>query len=122
MNSSNPRAKPAPGSHSAHTPGSGLVLPHGSSGNARPDPTDPPGGNARPDPTAACSYETLARHVATFELSGIIKRETANAVLFSDGILEEWIPKKFVIDRMPIENGLTELHIPEWLAIERGFA
>jgi hypothetical protein len=66
-------------------------------------------------------YESLARHVATFELSGIIKRETASAVLFSDGIMEEWIPKKFVLERTPIENGLTEIQVPEWLAIERGF-
>lgn len=55
------------------------------------------------------------------EISGVIQRQTGQAVLFSDGIIEEWLPKSLIVEMEPLENGLVEITIPEWLAIEKGF-
>lgn len=62
--------------------------------------------------------ETEAR---TVEIAGLITRQSTLAVLFSDGIMEEWLPKSQIIEQNPLENGMVELVVPEWLAIERGF-
>lgn len=61
------------------------------------------------------------RDVSTIEISGIIERQTSHAVLFSDGILEEWLPKSRIIEQEDLGKGMVELTIPEWLAIEKGF-
>lgn len=59
------------------------------------------------------------------ELPCIIKRVTPKAVLVSDTVTEDWIPLS------QIENWDSEemaagsevvLDVPEWLAIEKGFA
>ncbi len=54
------------------------------------------------------------------ELCGVIQRRTTRAILFSDGIMEEWLPTSQVLDIRDTDGGLVEVEIPEWLAIERG--
>ncbi|RLA93083.1 MAG: hypothetical protein DRG83_21515 [Deltaproteobacteria bacterium] len=58
----------------------------------------------------------------TIELSGVIVRETALAILFSDGIVEEWLPKSQIeIGDPDPKSGLVEIECPEWLAENKGF-
>lgn len=56
----------------------------------------------------------------TVELCGVIRRSTTGAILFSDGIMEEWLPSGQVLDVRDTAGGLTTIVIPEWLAVERG--
>ncbi len=58
----------------------------------------------------------------TIELFGVIIRETALAILFSDGITEEWLPKSQIeIGDPDPKTGLVEIECPEWLAKSKGF-
>lgn len=48
--------------------------------------------------------------------------ETAKAILVSDGITKEWIPKSQLEDDPEnLGNGLVRIIMPEWLAIDKGF-
>lgn len=40
------------------------------------------------------------------------------AILFSDGINEEWIPRSRVLAIESSPGGLVDILIPEWLAIQ----
>lgn len=60
--------------------------------------------------------ERPARGSAEFvEISGEVRRESERAYLFFDGSREAWVPKSQV---ETAENGL---HMPEWLAKDKGF-
>ena len=48
--------------------------------------------------------------------------ETDAAILVSDGITKNWVPKsKLEDDPEHLDNGLIRIVIPEWLAIDKGF-
>ena len=52
-----------------------------------------------------------------------IKKQTANAMLVTDGYQKVWLPKSQIHSPDPAELIMGEsytLDIPEWLAIERG--
>jgi hypothetical protein len=50
------------------------------------------------------------------EVCGEIIKETDDAVLFTDGDIEVWIPKSVIEERQgPDED--VELELPEWFAI-----
>lgn len=54
------------------------------------------------------------------EIQGVVKHETARAILLDTGDEEVWIPKSQVLGQEEIEDGITELQIPEWLAMDKG--
>ena len=58
--------------------------------------------------------------VSFVEICGIIKIRTQKALLFHDGIGEEWVPLSQVEDE-ETKEGITTLLIPEWLATNKGF-
>lgn len=49
------------------------------------------------------------------------KRETALAILFTDGVIEAWLPKSQIETLSDGETELLEVSVPEWLAKEKGF-
>jgi hypothetical protein len=52
-----------------------------------------------------------------------IEKQTANAILVTDGYQKVWLPKSQIHNPDPAELIIGEsyvLDIPEWLAIERG--
>lgn len=50
-----------------------------------------------------------------------VKAQTTQAVLFSDGDTECWIPRSQIIDGDEYENGEeVTITIPEWVAEEKG--
>ena len=49
-------------------------------------------------------------------ITGEIVKQTDKAILFSDGIMEEWIPKSQIIEINDLEGSFVEITIPEWLA------
>ena len=53
------------------------------------------------------------------EICGNVKRETANAILFYDGVIEAWLP----LSQIEIEElrHCVEVKMPEWLARKKGF-
>lgn len=53
------------------------------------------------------------------EIYGNIKWDTADAILLSDGISEEWLPMS-QIEIRELSNGV-EVIMPEWLAKKNGF-
>lgn len=56
------------------------------------------------------------------ELDLQMKAETAKACLLSDGIEEAWFPKSQMEDEPEqLDNGLTRVIVPEWLAQDKGF-
>lgn len=57
------------------------------------------------------------------EIAGIVKINRPEAILFYDGKTEKWIPKSQIEDRSNTDNWLevTEIFIPEWLALDKGF-
>lgn len=62
------------------------------------------------------------------EISGLVMRQTKEAIRFSDGTVTEWIAKSLIIEpeelkdaQAEISNKLIELTIPEWVAIQKGF-
>ena len=59
------------------------------------------------------------KHYLEFEIE--IIRETDKAILISDGMAQEWIPKSQLEDDPEKQaNGLYFIIIPEWLAIDKG--
>lgn len=61
----------------------------------------------------------------TVEIIGVVKKETAKAVLFVDsGSAEEvWIPKSIIQTDEDLEEGEEiTISIPDWFAIKEGFA
>lgn len=58
------------------------------------------------------------------EISGEIRRETAQAVLFFDGTREVWLPKSQIKiedkDGFVLGGKLIEVTLPEWLARDKG--
>jgi len=61
----------------------------------------------------------------SFELAVIIKRFGDKAVLVTDTITEAWIPKSQIEDWDDDEHCIgeeCEITVPEWLAIDKGFA
>lgn len=61
----------------------------------------------------------------TTEISGIIKRDepSEDAILFSDGDREEWLPRSQIeVGETDPRTKLTNVTMPEWLAVDRGFA
>jgi hypothetical protein len=58
------------------------------------------------------------------EISGEIRRETTQAVLFYDGTREVWLPKSQIKieekDGFVLGGKLVEVTLPEWLASEKG--
>jgi len=57
----------------------------------------------------------------TVELSGEIKHETVNAILFWDGDMEDWIPLSQVSEIHKKPNGSVEIVVAEWIAKKKGF-
>lgn len=55
--------------------------------------------------------------VKLFDVSAELRRETDRAFLIFDGTTEAWVPKSLVEN-----NGDGTFTMPEWLAIEKGFA
>ncbi len=66
-------------------------------------------------------FEEVRNEARTVELSGLVLRGTTSAILFSDGINEEWIPRSRVLAIESSPGGLVDILIPEWLAIQKGF-
>ena len=52
----------------------------------------------------------------TGELAGA---ETEKALLFNDGARSVWLPRS-QIEISEADNGLVEVTMPEWLALEKG--
>lgn len=60
--------------------------------------------------------------VKLVEIEGEVLAETPLAVLFHDGTVSEWVPKKSIDDYTEGKNGeMTSIFIPEWMAIAKGF-
>lgn len=53
------------------------------------------------------------------EVCGDIKWDTDSAILFSDGVNEDWLPRS-QIEIRELSNGV-EIKMPEWLAKKKGF-
>lgn len=51
------------------------------------------------------------------EIEGTIKVDRPQAILFSDGTVEVWLPKSQIEE---IEWGENKILIPEWLAKDKG--
>jgi len=61
----------------------------------------------------------------SFELAVMIKRISDKAVLVTDTVTEAWLPKSQIEDWDDDEHAVgeeCELVVPEWLAIDNGFA
>ena len=52
----------------------------------------------------------------TVDLDGEVKRETANAWLFFDGVIETWLPKSLC----EWDQDAKRMTAPVWLAEDRG--
>lgn len=56
------------------------------------------------------------------ELDVQLVAKSGKAMLVSDGVVEEWVPLSQMEDEPELlDNGLTKIYIPEWLALEKGF-
>ena len=55
------------------------------------------------------------------EVAVTVKRTTDKARLVTDGIIETWIPESQIKDEELRADGITILHLPDWLATEKGF-
>ena len=53
------------------------------------------------------------------EVSGERKFETDKAILFFDGRIEVWIPKRYIEDTVKDGKNMITITIPEWLAEEK---
>lgn len=61
----------------------------------------------------------------TVEIDVEIIKTTGSAVLVSDGDTEEWIPFSLIQNKGNYEyeeGGIYLIEIPEWVAIDKGFA
>jgi hypothetical protein len=55
------------------------------------------------------------------EITVEVIKETAAAVLVTDGDIEVWLPKSQITLMVPDEGDETRtMEIPEWLAVEKG--
>jgi len=55
----------------------------------------------------------------SIKICGDIKTDTENAILLSDGVSEDWLPRSQIKIRK-LSNGY-EVIMPEWLAKKKGF-
>ena len=56
------------------------------------------------------------------ELELELEHESEKALLVSNGITTEWVPKSQLEDDPEhLKNGLVRIIVPEWLAVQKGF-
>lgn len=68
------------------------------------------------------SYESDSENAGKVEVTGKVIRSTVRAILFSDGVSEQWLPlSKIRLGDEDPKSGVLPVFLPEWLAKEKKY-
>lgn len=68
------------------------------------------------------AIDSDSQYAGLVEVAGKVTRSTLKAVLFSDGISEQWLPlSKIKLGDEDPKTGIVAIFMPKWLAKEKKY-
>lgn len=67
------------------------------------------------------AYESDSEHAGEVEITGRILRATTKAILFDDGVSQQWLPLSKIKRGDEDSRGVLPVFMPKWLAKEKKY-
>jgi hypothetical protein len=68
------------------------------------------------------AIESDSQYAGLVEVVGKVLRTTLRAILFSDGVSEQWLPlSKIKLGEEDPKRGVVTVYLPKWLAKEKKY-
>lgn len=67
------------------------------------------------------AYDSDDAHAGKVEVTGRIIRATVKAILFDDGVSQQWLPLSKIERGDNDQHGVLTIFLPEWLAKEKKY-